>query len=447
MKLLSLILIATFSALPLQAEKHKVVVISIDGLRGVELASLPNPHWNLPNLNEVVTKGAVSDGVLSVVPSITYPNHTSMVTGVSPATHGILSNFLFDPEHTLTAAESWYEYAQLIRVPTIWNLAHDAGLRTASVYWPVTVGAAIDANFPEHYPMETDRDRLLYQALSSPGLLAEYEKKYGALPLGNAFDDHVRAQMAAFLIQTQKPDLLLVHFISLDHAEHISGPDSPEAIRALEDIDGYVGMLHKTIAEAGFDKQTDIVIVSDHGFFQINQSFHPNAVLASLGLLGSKDHPEKWRVAAFGGGGSFGLVVHDPNDHEAMNLATKTFQQLQNEGSCGIDQILDRERLKAAKGYSNSFLGVGMKSEFMADGGDAGPWVTPSQMKGMHGYIPGPKNMDASFAVLGPGIIHQRLSRGHIVDIAPTVAALLGIKMTNIEGSNMLLSNSGEKGK
>ncbi len=227
------------------------------------------------------------------------------------------------------------------------------------------------------------RDRMLFRAISTPGLVAEFEKKYGELPVGaRAFDDHVVTQMALFLLQSRKPDFLLVYFQDLDHAEHKYGPVSPEAIRALKSIDTDIGILRKAIAAAGFEKQTDIVIVSDHGFLPMSQSFHPNAVLASLNLLGPKDHPEEWRVTSFGGGGSFGLVVHDPNDHAQWILPLKPFRNLKQQGSYGIDQIFDRQQLKAAKGYATSFLAIGMKPGFSADSGDDGPWVTPAQGKG-----------------------------------------------------------------
>jgi predicted AlkP superfamily pyrophosphatase or phosphodiesterase len=443
MRLVVFALIAVFSLLPLQAQRRKVVLISIDGLRGVELASAPTLNWDLPNLSEFVTRGAVSEGMIGVLPTVTAPSTASIVTGVSPSVHGIPTNFLFDPERKMTTEDSGNEYAELIHVPTLWTLAHAAGLRTASAYWPTTIGAPIDADFPNHAPMKNDRDRMIYRAISTPGLVVEYEKKYGELPVGaTAFDDHVVTQMALFLMQSRKPDFLFVYFQDFDHAEHKYGPDSPEAIRALKSIDTDIGTLRKAIAAAGFEKQTDIVIVSDHGFLPLSQSFHPNAVLASLNLLGPKGHPEQWRVTSFGGGGSFGLVVHDPNDQAAMDLATKTFQKLKQQGCCGIDQIFDREQLKAAKGYATSFLAIGMKPGFSADGGDEGSWVTPSQGKGAHGYPPGPPNLDAAFAAIGPGIPHVRLSRAHIVDVAPTVAALLGLRMTNVEGTNLLPASS-----
>ncbi len=93
----------------------------------------------------------------------------------------------------------------------------------------------------------------------------------------------------------------------------------------------------------------------------MTQELHPNAILASLGLLGSQEHPEKWRVASYGGGGSFGLVVHHADDTEAINLATKTFQQLQRDGAWGVDQVLDRVALQEAKAYANCFAAINMK--------------------------------------------------------------------------------------
>ena len=448
MRLVIAVLIAIFSLLPLQAQRHKVVMISIDGLRGVELASAPTLGWGLPNLTEIVTQGAVSEGMIGVLPTVTAPSTASIVTGVSPAVHGIPTNFLFDPEHTMTKDDSGMEYSDLIHVPTLWTVAHAAGLRTASAYWPTTIGAPIDADFPNHAPMFNERDRRIYAAISTPGLVVEYEKKYGELPVGvRAFDDHVVTQMALLLLQSRKPDFLLVYFQDFDHAEHRYGPDSPEAIRTLKNIDSDIGVLRRAIAAAGLEKQTDIVIVSDHGFLPLSQSFHPNAVLGSLHLLAPKGHPDQWRVTSFGGGGSFGLVVHDPNDRAAMDIATKAFQKLQQQDCCGIEHIFNRQELKAAKGYATSFLAIGLKPGFSAEGGDDGPWVTPNEGRGAHGYPPGAKNMDAAFAAVGPGIPHTRLPRAHIVDVAPTVAALLGLRMTNVEGTNILITGEKNAGK
>ena len=115
------------------AQHHRVVVVSIDGLRGSVLAELPDASRKLPNLTEIVEKGVVANGMVGVLPTNTYPSHTSMATGVSPNIHGILGNYLFDPERSQLPSESWYEYSDLIRAPTLWGVAHSNGLRTASV--------------------------------------------------------------------------------------------------------------------------------------------------------------------------------------------------------------------------------------------------------------------------------------------------------------------------
>src|SRR5882724_1501101 len=91
-------LVCALAAALVQGADKKVVLISIDGLKGATLASIASRNWNTPNLNELTRKGSVSEGLVGVFPTVTYPNHTTLVTGRSPAAHGILGNTLFDPE-------------------------------------------------------------------------------------------------------------------------------------------------------------------------------------------------------------------------------------------------------------------------------------------------------------------------------------------------------------
>lgn len=282
---------ATMAVVPAQAQHHhnKVILVSIDGLRGTELASLPKS--DLPNLSDIVAKGAVADGLVGVFPTVTIPNHVSMVTGVFPAVHGVFANALFEAGE-FPGTEGDNDYAGLIRVPTLWQIAHRAGLRTASVLWPATIGADIDFDFPEYRSsagVGNLRDHLLYGAISTPGLVADYEKRRGPLPIADHADDAVIARLAVFLMQTRRPDLLLVHFEELDDAEHDAGPDSSAAIAKLQHIDGYIGELRHAATRAGSAPHTYFVVVSDHGFAAVDRALHPNAVLSSFGLLGTRD--------------------------------------------------------------------------------------------------------------------------------------------------------------
>jgi predicted AlkP superfamily pyrophosphatase or phosphodiesterase len=429
------ILAGIFSAATLQAATKKVIVISIDGLRGITLASLSTRGLHTPNLNEFAQGGALADGLLGVYPTVTYPSHTTLVTGVSPSLHGILGNGMFDPEHQFDGA--WYWYAQQIKRPTLYTIAKEKGLTTAAVSWPVTIDSNIDHNFPEYREPDSEEGLLLYGGLCTQGLLAAYEKANAPLQLGH-IDDELRASMARYLITTYKPDLLFVHLIDMDHQQHVHGPDSPEAFKALENIDRLIGTIRESVKAAEPSDEVDFVVVSDHGFRPVEKQLNPSAVLTSLGLEGTKDEPEKWRVSAFENGASFGLVAHDPNDTEAIALATKTFKQLAAEGTWGIDKFYDTTETRALEGYSNSFASVSMKSNFLVGNPSSGPWLIDTKTRGMHGYAPGPKELDASFVAFGPGIPHRHIPRSKLVDIAPTVAHILNLPMPNVEGHNLL---------
>jgi predicted AlkP superfamily pyrophosphatase or phosphodiesterase len=125
-------------------------MISIDGMKPEYVTHASEHGLHLPTLQRFLREGTYADGVLPVLPSVTYPDHTTMITGVWPAEHGIYNNALFDPERKLDKAWNWY--AESIRVPTLWDAAHNAGIGTASVSWPVSVNAAsVDTLIPEYW--------------------------------------------------------------------------------------------------------------------------------------------------------------------------------------------------------------------------------------------------------------------------------------------------------
>jgi hypothetical protein len=126
-----------------------LLLLSIDGLMPSQVLQSQALGAQVPNLRQMVEQGAYATGVRTVVPSLTYPAHTTLITGTSPATHGILGNLVFDP--TGTNKEGWYWYADVISVPTLWSEAKRARYVTANVFWPVSVGAPVDhTRLPAH---------------------------------------------------------------------------------------------------------------------------------------------------------------------------------------------------------------------------------------------------------------------------------------------------------
>jgi predicted AlkP superfamily pyrophosphatase or phosphodiesterase len=233
--------------------------------------------------------------------------------------------------------------------------------------------------------------------------------------------------------------------MDLDHDEHGSGPDSPAALKTLEEIDACIGTMRAAAREAGLERQTAWFIVSDHGFWPTQKALNPNAVLQSLGLAAPPGKPAEWRVASYGNGGSFALYARSAGDREAIDLATRTFTRLQAEGTWGIGKVLTRQDLDRAKALEGAFLAVSMGSGYSAGYG-TGAWLTSYEKPGgNHGFWPGPPELDASFAAFGRQIGAARLPRGKLLDVAPTVARMLGFHLDGAEGRDLLVSNAAGK--
>src|SRR5271170_4806843 len=138
------------ACLSASAASRPVLMISIDGLKPEYVTQADAHGLKIPTLRQFISEGSYADGVVGVMPTVTYPSHTTLITGVWPAEHGIYANGVFDPFRTYGGA--WYWYAKEIRVPTLWEAAKAQGLTTASVSWPVSVDArGVDYLIPEYW--------------------------------------------------------------------------------------------------------------------------------------------------------------------------------------------------------------------------------------------------------------------------------------------------------
>ncbi len=147
---LPLLFVVSAIIFALGARAAPVLMISIDGLKPEYITQADAHGMKIPFLRTLIAKGTYADGVVGIWPTITYPSHATLLTGVWPAEHGIYNNQEFDPFQRYRSAWNWY--APQIRVPTLWQVAHRAGLRTASIGWPVSAGATdVDYLIPEYW--------------------------------------------------------------------------------------------------------------------------------------------------------------------------------------------------------------------------------------------------------------------------------------------------------
>src|SRR5579863_1158911 len=174
---IALLLLALLGAAT-AASAQPVLLISLDGLRPGDISDAPARGLKVPNLRRFLAQGSYADGVIGILPTVTYPSHTTLITGAAPARHGIVNNLTFDP--TQINREGWYWYASDIKVPTLWDAAHAAHLTTGNIHWPVSVGAcSIDWNLPQIWITGHPDDAKLLAALATPGLLQELEASEG----------------------------------------------------------------------------------------------------------------------------------------------------------------------------------------------------------------------------------------------------------------------------
>jgi predicted AlkP superfamily pyrophosphatase or phosphodiesterase len=429
------LLVAATASAQQPVQTPLLLMISIDGLRPDYVTAADAHGAKIPNLRRFLREGAFADGVQGVIPTVTYPSHTTLITGVSPATHGILSNTAFDPLRENQGG--WYWYAEDIRVATLWDAASRAGLSTASVQWPASVGARVTWNIPELWRAGTADDAKLLRAVSTPGLLAELEAELGPYPRALTVEsDEQRGRFAARILEKKRPNLMTLHLIALDHVQHVNGPFSPESIAALERLDAVVGMLRataETVAPAG----AYVAIVSDHGFgktaMQLN--LFPEFRAAGLFTTNAQGKVVDWKAMPWVAGGSIAVMLKDSADAATLAQVGALLDRLAADPANGIDRVLDAATVRDRGGFPTAAFVVGLKVDWQAGSALTGARVTKSTVAGTHGHLPDLPDLRAAFFLVGPGVPAGRsLGLIDMRDIATTLGHRLNLALPAAEG-------------
>ena len=427
-------LIALLLASP--AAASPVLLISLDGLRPGDISDAKARGMNLPVLSGLRAEGASAQGVVGVLPTLTYPSHTTLVTGVSPGRHGVVNNLTFDPEQKNQGG--WYWYTSDVKVPTLWQAAHAAGLLTANVHWPVTVGATgIDENLPQIWRAGTEDDRKLLTALATPGLVARQERRVGArYPQG--IDETVEgdAQRVAFAeaLLADKPQFTTVYLAGIDHTEHHDGPDSAAAKAAIEATDALVGRLVRAARAAMPD--VTVVVVSDHGFLPVSTDINLFKPFIDAGLitLDAKGQVTGWQAMPWIAGGTAAIRLARPDDAALLAKVRGVLAAMAANPAYKIASVLDRSAIAKAGGDGEASFLVAMQPGTETGRDPAAPIAKPSVYKGMHGYVPWDPAMRSTLIVAGPGIAKGKdLGVVDMRAIAPSIARRLGASLPSAE--------------
>ncbi len=410
---------------------HHVIVITIDGFPAYEFEDMKTP---VPVLRKLAAGGVTGKGMKVSTPAVTWPNHTTIVSGVRPEKHSVLFNgALVRPGDGKPAFINGHlDKDELIKAPTIYDFFHGRGYRTAAINWPCTRNAkTLDDNFPDVPQMIQYTTPRLIEELVRSGDMKVGSDLWFATKAGKE-RDAIWTAAACNSIQRLKPNLLFFHLLVVDGVQHRFGPQSPEAYEALGMADKNLQKILDAVDAAGLRESTTIFVVADHGFAKVEKSIHANAVLRKAGLLEARDDGSIARacVQTIPEGGIAFVYLDSSKTAEEDRLKVISLFEKQE----GVSKILRPEDYSkfglpqpAVNPQAPDLVLMAQDGYSFANGTGGETISKNARTTGSHGYVSDNPKMNALFIVAGRGIERGRkIDLVENIDIAPTAAFLLG---------------------
>jgi ectonucleotide pyrophosphatase/phosphodiesterase family protein 5 len=377
---------ATTPKLAAPAGKPPLILISVDGLRPDYL-----DRGVTPNINALAARGVRAEAMRPSFPSLTFPNHYTLVTGKRPDHHGIVNNNMEDPaipgvkfglsNRAAVEDRRWWDEAE-----PAWVTAEKAGVKTATMFWPGSE-AAIQGVRPTHW-----------------------------LPFDGKMPNPARvAQVLRWLDLPERPAFLTLYFDTVDHDGHEFGPDAPETTRAMAEVDARIGDLLAGLQARGIE--ANVVLVSDHGMMnvaadraiRIDQLMPPGSfrVIATGAVAGLEAAPgQESRLAE---------ALLRPHPHMDCHRKADVPAQLHYGSNPRVPAFV----CLAAPGWMIWAM----------------PPKTDMRLGGMHGFDPQVPEMAATFVAAGPafraGVVLPVFDN---VDVYPMLMRLLGVPALASDG-------------
>ena len=408
---------------------NHVVVISLDGFPAW---AMDDPYLPVPTLRRLAASGASARSMRPVDPTVTWANHTSMITGVTPSQHGVIYNGLLirKPGET-PVVEPWRDKREMVHSRTLYDAAQEKGLTSAQVDWVAILNApSITWEFPER----PDPKGAIAQEAVKAGILTQGDlEAFGSKNI--LWRDRIWTMAAAHIIKQHRPNLMLFHLLNLDSTQHRYGPRTPAAMTAMALLDAQVATILQAVQDSGAGPRTTVFVVSDHGFKAVKRQIRPNAVLAKEGLLKAEGGKvASAQVYSVPEGGSALVYVTVPDESGALLAKAKAVLA----GMEGIDLIVEAPEFSkyglpapTATGQMGALM-LTAKEGYAFTADSAGPAVVdaPPGSLGSHGYVASDPDLQALFIASGRGIKSGvTLDAVSNLNLTPTIARLLDLRM------------------
>ena len=408
-----------------------VVVISLDGF---PTYALEDPRLPVPTLRKLAAEGAIAKSMKPINPTVTWPNHTAIATGVDASKHLVLFNGLLTrlgPDIP-PVIEPWRDKDLMVHAPTIYDLAHEAGFTTAQVDWVAIYNARnIDWKFPELPDPQGEIERsLIADGATTAEQLRTFEDS------SQAWQDEMWTAAAVKILETHHPNLLLLHLLTLDDINHQYGPMTQASFTAMALLDAYVKRVVEVLQRPEFAGRSTLFIVSDHGFRSIQYKIHPNVLLQRKGIVRSSATQAKadaWVIPD--GGVAMVYVLNQARKSELVADLRRIYGEAE-----GIAHVYGQNEF-AKLGLPTSDqtdqspdLLLAAKDDYCFTSETSDQFITPSP-GGTHGFLNTDPKMQAIFLAWGRAVPHG-IHLGDIsnLDVAPTIAALFNLQMKQIQG-------------
>lgn len=420
----------------IRREKKRLIVLSLDAVGSIDL-----PYMNtLPHFRAFFKRAAGCERVQSVYPSLTYPAHTSIMTGRYPVRHRIVNNHKIQPEKR---KPDWFWQRRYIRGTTLYDEARKSGLKVATLLWPVTGKAKIRYNLPEVWANQPWENQVSVSlANGTPGYQIGLYRRFGHMVDGikqPRLDNFVQASLL-YTLRRYQPDVVFAHLTDVDTNRHTFGVSVPGIQDALGRHDRRLGELLSLLDSMGWEQKTNVVVLGDHCQKDVSMAVYPNYWFRKKGWLTvEKGVVKAWRVLARECDGSCYIYLKNRKDRLLAEEVRQWLNRWRLDESSGLEQIFEQPQI--------SMLGADGDCTFMLEAGDGYyfqdecmvPWQQAGYGSGLHagthGYLPDKVDYQTIFFGAGPDFRPgARIRNMNLVDEGPLLARVLGVSLGETDG-------------
>ncbi|MBE5881617.1 MAG: alkaline phosphatase family protein [Lachnospiraceae bacterium] len=433
-----------------RVEGQRMLIVSLDAVGARDLAFMSE----LPNFRRIREMSAYCDHVKSVYPSITYPAHSTIVTGQKPSRHGVVNNIRMQPQRA--GKEDWLWHRKYIKADTIYDLARKKGWTTAALLWPVTARSRIKYCVPEIFPNRDWQNQVMISAVNGPipyqiDLLGEFGHLLDGLNQPNL--DNFVTEAAEYTICKYNPDLFLIHLTDVDTHRHWFGLDAPEVFEAMRRHDERLGRFLKALEETGDMAKTTVVVLGDHCQINTHTAVYPNYYLKEAGLLSVS---EKGMIQSYDfyaqhcdgccyiyAGEAMKRRLRKAPKQEREELMKQLRAALRQIPSEMIAKIIPRKQLRELGADNDCICMLEAVPGYYFQNGYQKPYenvaeMTEHRMLATHGYLPDLPDYETFFMMSGFGVAKgEQAGQMHLWDEAPTLAKILGVCLKDADGTAM----------